>query len=343
LVSEKFTVVSPVAAAVIVYGPPAVAFAVNGADATPDAFVATVIVAVLLLNTPEAPDPGAVNVTFTPETGLLPASFTVTASAFANAVLIVADCGVVPAFAVIVAAVPAVFVSEKFTVVNPVAAAVTVYGPPAVAFAVNGADATPNPFVATVIVPVLLLNTPEAPDPGAVNVTFTPETGLLPASFTVTASAFAKAVLIVVDCGVVPAFAVIVEGGTAVFVSEKLTVVSPAAAAVTVYGPPAVAFAVNGADATPDPFVATVMVAVLLLNTPEAPAPGAVNVTLTPETGLLPASFTVTASALAKAVLIVADCGVVPAFAVIVTAVPAVFVSEKLAGVGTPETVAATL
>jgi len=30
---------------------------------------------------------------------------------------------------------------------------------------VNGADATPNPFVATVIVAVLLLNTPEAPAP----------------------------------------------------------------------------------------------------------------------------------------------------------------------------------
>jgi hypothetical protein len=126
LVNEKFTVVRPVAAAVTVYGPPPVAFAVKGAEATPDPFVATVIVAVLLLNTPDAPDPGAVNVTFTPPTGLLLASFTVTAKAFANAVLIVADCGVVPAFAVIVAGAPAVFVSEKFTVVKPVAAAVTV-------------------------------------------------------------------------------------------------------------------------------------------------------------------------------------------------------------------------
>src|SRR6266404_4186426 len=328
-VSEKFTVVRPVAAAVTVYGPPAVAFAVNGADATPNPFVATVIVAVLLLKIPDVPDPGAVNVTFTPETGLLPASFTVTANAFAKAVLIVADCGVVPAFAVIVVAVPAVFVSEKFTVVRPVAAAVTVYGPPAVAFAVNGADATPNPFVATVIVAVLLLKIPDVPDPGAVNVTFTPETGLLPASFTVTANAFAKAVLIVADCGVVPAFAVIVVGGTAVFVSEKFTVVRPVAAAVTVYGPPAVAFAVNGADATPNPFVATVIVAVLLLKIPDVPDPGAVNVTFTPETGLLPASFTVTANAFAKAVLIVADCGVVPAFAVIVVGGTAVFVSEK--------------
>src|SRR5437879_6623970 len=61
----------------------------------------------------------------------------------------------------------AVFVSEKFAVVSPVALAVTVYGPPAVAFAVNGADATPDAFVATTIVAVLLLNTPDAPDPGA--------------------------------------------------------------------------------------------------------------------------------------------------------------------------------
>jgi len=320
-----------------------VAFAVNGAEATPEAFVATMIVAVALLNIPEAPAPGAVNVTFTPGTGLLPASFTVTASALANAVLIVADCGVVPAFAVIVVGAPAVLVSEKFTVVRPAAAAVTVYGPPAVAFAVNGAEATPEAFVATMIVAVLLLNIPEAPAPGAVNVTFTPGTGLLNASFTVTASGFVKAVLIGADCGVVPAFAVIVVGAPAVLVSKKFTVVRPVAAAETAYGPPAVAFAVNDADATPDALVATVMVAVLLLNIPDAPDPGAVNVTFTPGTGLLPASFTVTASALAKAVLTVADCGVVPAFAVIVEGAPTLFVSEKFAGVATPATVAVTM
>ncbi len=101
-------------------------FAVNGADATPDALVATVIVFVLLLKRPDAPAPGAVNVTFTPEIGLLPASLTVTARAFANAVLTAADCGVVPGFAVMDEAAPAVFVSEKFTVVKPEAAAVTV-------------------------------------------------------------------------------------------------------------------------------------------------------------------------------------------------------------------------
>jgi hypothetical protein len=85
-----------------------------------------VIVAVLLLKTPDGPEPGAVNVTFTPGTGLLPASFTVTANALAKAALMVADCGVVPAFAVIDPAVPAVFVSEKLTVVKPAEAAVTV-------------------------------------------------------------------------------------------------------------------------------------------------------------------------------------------------------------------------
>ena len=102
------------------------ALAVNGAAATPEALVVTVMVVVLLLNTPDAPLPGAVKVTLTPATGLLPASRTVTASALAKAVLTVADCGVVPAFAVIVATLPAVLVSEKLTLVRPVAAAVTV-------------------------------------------------------------------------------------------------------------------------------------------------------------------------------------------------------------------------
>jgi hypothetical protein len=99
---------------------------VNGADATPDPLVITVMVAVLLLKVPDAPEPGAVNVTLTFGTGLFPESFTVTASAFAKAVFTAADCGVVPAFAVMEDAAPTVFVSEKFTVVTPVAAAVTV-------------------------------------------------------------------------------------------------------------------------------------------------------------------------------------------------------------------------
>jgi hypothetical protein len=92
----------------------------------PDAFVVTVIVTVLLLNVPEVPVPGAVKVTLTPDIGLLPTSFTVTAGATPYAVPITADWGVVPAFAVIEAAAPVVLVSEKFTVVRPADAAETV-------------------------------------------------------------------------------------------------------------------------------------------------------------------------------------------------------------------------
>lgn len=72
------------------------AFAVNGTDAMPEALVATVMVAVLLLKRPDAPLAGAANVTFTPAIGLFAASLTVTASALVNAVLTVALCGVPP-------------------------------------------------------------------------------------------------------------------------------------------------------------------------------------------------------------------------------------------------------
>jgi len=80
---------------------------------------------VLLLKIPDGLVPGAVNVTLTPDSGLLPASLIVTAKAVPKAVLIVADCGVVPALAVIDAGAPATFVREKFTVVRPDEFAVT--------------------------------------------------------------------------------------------------------------------------------------------------------------------------------------------------------------------------
>jgi hypothetical protein len=217
---------------------------VNEADATPDAFVATTIVAVLLLKTPDAPDPGAVNVTFTPGTGLFPASVTVATKGAPNAVLIAVLCPE-PLVTTTFAAGPTLFVSEKFAgVATPATAAVTVYGPPAVAFAVNEAAATPDAFVATVIVAVLLLKTPDAPDPGAVNVTFTPATGLLPASRTVACKAVANAVLIAALCGV-PAVAVIVAGGpvtvkftpllaTPPTVTTTFPVVAPAGTGITI-------------------------------------------------------------------------------------------------------------
>jgi hypothetical protein len=209
-----------------------VPFAVNGALATPLAFVATVIVVVLLLNAPLAPEPGALNVTFTPETGLFEASFTVTASGLVNAVLTAVLCGVVPALAVMTLAAPAELVRLKFTVVRLAAAAVTVYGPPEVPFAVNGALAIPLAFVATVMVVVPLLNAPLAPEPGALKVTFTPEIGLFEASLTVTASGLPNAVFTATLCGVVPALAVMELAAPALFVKLKFTVVRPADAAV---------------------------------------------------------------------------------------------------------------
>ena len=73
-----------------------------------------------------------------------------------------------------------------------------------------------------------------------------------------------------------------------------------------------------------------------------APVVGAVNVTVTPPTGLLPASRTVACSAVANAVLIAALCGV-PAVAVTLAAAPAVLVRLKLAGVATPGADAVTV
>ena len=98
--------------------------AVNGADAIPEALVATVIVAVLLLNVPDAPVDGAVKTTLTPDTGLLELSFTVTPGVIAKAVPTAVDCGVEPVLTVIVPADKGKLVNTKVTV-YPAATAVT--------------------------------------------------------------------------------------------------------------------------------------------------------------------------------------------------------------------------
>jgi hypothetical protein len=93
---------------------------------------------------------------------------------------------------------------------------------------------------------------------------------------------------------------------------------------------------VNAAEvATPEAFVVAVFTPPA--NVPLAPLPGAANVTVTPLTGLPPASFTVATSGDPYAALIVALCGV-PPVAVIEAGVPTVLVNEKLAGVATPTT-----
>jgi hypothetical protein len=172
---------------------------VNVAEvATPLAFVVAVLTPPAKV--PLAPLAGAVKVTTTPLTGLFPASVTAAIRAAANAVLIVALCGV-PLVAVTLAAGPAVLVKAKFADVAPVALATTLYGPPAVALAVNATEvATPEAFVVAVLTPPA--NVPLAPEAGGVNVTTTPLTGLFPESVTVATNGAANAVLIATLCGV---------------------------------------------------------------------------------------------------------------------------------------------
>ena len=93
------------------------------------------------------------------------------------------------------------------------------------------AVATPEPFVTAVLVSDAP-NLPEAAEPGAVNVTVAPTTGLFEISSTVACSSTPKLVLITALC-VAPAEAVMLFG--ALFVRLKLAVdATPATAAVTV-------------------------------------------------------------------------------------------------------------
>ena len=94
--------------------------------------------------------------------------------------------------------------------------------------------------------------------------------------------------------------------------------------------------------AIPLEFVVALRVAELFANVPLAPLPGAVNVTVTPLTGLPPASFTVACSAVANAALMVALCPE-PAVAVTLAAPPVKLVKLKLAGLATPPTLAVTV
>jgi hypothetical protein len=207
-----------------------------------------------------------------------------------------------------------------------------------VAFAVKVADvATPLELVVAVFTPPA--NVPLAPLPGAVNVTIAPLTGLFPASVTVATNGAENAELIAVLCPE-PLLAAMFAGGAPRFVNEKFAKVAPVALATTLYGPPAVEFAVNTADvATPLPFVVAVFSPPA--NVPLAPLPGAVKVTITPLTGLFPASATVATSGAENAVLIAVLCPE-PFVTVTFAAGPVRLVSEKFAE-GAPVALATTL
>jgi hypothetical protein len=95
-----------------------------------------------------------------------------------------------------------------------------------VALAVNvGAVATPLLLVVAVVVFNPPVNVPLAPLAGAVNVTVTPLTGLLLASFTVAAMAVPKLVLTAALCEAPPVAVIVAAGPTRVFtVRVKLAV-----------------------------------------------------------------------------------------------------------------------
>lgn len=110
----------------------------------------------------------------------------------------------------------------------------------------------------------------------------------------------------------------------------------------TVYAP-RVALAVKvGAVALPEPSLITIAVVLPPVKVPLAPEAGAVKVTATLETGLLLASSTVACSAVGKLPPATVSWGV-PALAAMDAGDPARLVSEKLAGVATPATVAVTV
>src|SRR5436853_74434 len=118
-----------------------------------------------------------------------------------------------------------------------------------------------------------------------------------------------------------PAVAVTLAGVPEVLVKEKLAgLVTPLTRAATVYEP-AVLLAVKvGVLARPDVLVAAVTEVPSPAKVPLAPEFGAVNVTVTPGTGLLLASVTVAWNCVVKAVVMVVLCGV-PAVAVMLAAV----------------------
>jgi hypothetical protein len=111
--AKEAGLLTSVADAVTVYGPPAVALAVKvGEVATPEALVCTVALIPPPANVPLAPEVGELNVTLAPETGLLFASITVATNGFPKACL---TCAVwpPPEVAVMLPGGPGVFVKAK--------------------------------------------------------------------------------------------------------------------------------------------------------------------------------------------------------------------------------------
>ena len=160
-----------------------------------------------------------------------------------------------------------------------------------------GLVAMPDAFVVAVAV-VEPPKPPEAPLPGVVNVTVTPETGLPSVSFTSACSVEPKLVFTMVVCDP-PLCAATDPGTAAVLVREKLGAVTGVVLLTLALTetPPAAPTAVNTVDvAFPELSVTTVTEARPPANVALAPTVGALKVTDAPGMTLLLASFTTATS-----------------------------------------------
>ena len=266
-----------------------------------------VVAAVALNDCPVAPigADAIAKLTVTPEIGLSPASVTLTTNGLERPVL-VSDDWLFPDTIAIVVAAPTVAVAVKVTglPLKPLDVAVTVYIP-ALSPSLKLVEASPLVLVGHVVVP---RDCPVAPG-GAeaiAKLTVAPDTGLPPASVTVTIRGSERAVLIAPDW-LLPLVSAMVVAAPTVAVAVKVTglPLKPPDAAVTVYVP---ALFPNVSTLEACPLLLVVLVAVLN-DCPVAPAgtEEIAKLIFTPEIGLPPASVTITTSGLERAVLITAD------------------------------------
>jgi hypothetical protein len=209
--------------------------------------------------------------------------------------------------------------------------------------AVNVGDvATPEALVVAVAVTPVPANVPLGPELGAVYVTVAFATALPLESVTVTTRGYANGVLIRANWPL-PDVTVMLPGAPAVLFSGKVAAAVTPLTLALAEKPPAVPFADKAGEvATPEELVVAGAVVPPPANVALAPEPGVLNVTVTFGTGLLLASFTITTSALTKAVLICAVCPP-PDVAVMLAGLPAVFVRANPACVVTPVTAAFTV
>jgi hypothetical protein len=164
----------------------------------------------------------------------------------------------------------------------------------------NGAVAVPAASVVAVAAVPPPANVADGPVLGTVNVTATPTTGFPEASVTVALTGVVKG-LVTVVVSWSPAVTDMETGGPATFESVAVVLRPPPLAAKDQV--PTVAFAVSvGAVARPAASVVAVAV-VPVGKTAEGPLPGALKVTVMPDTGLPAASVARTATALEKALL----------------------------------------